>query len=857
MPKLVAEKGPDRGRSWSIKDQGVLLVGRDPDAQIHLRDDESSRRHCQIEFRDSLWWIRDLESTNGIQVNGELVSEIVALKHNDHIDIGVTRLTFLHEDDPLIGKVIGGCKVEKRIGRGGMGTVYQARQISLDRPVALKILSHKYTSDQAFIDMFIREARAAGKLSHPHIVQVYDVGKQEDLHYFTVELVSEGSIEKRIDESGALPMLEALDIVRQAAKGLEFAEKQGIVHRDIKPGNLLVNNHGIIKIGDLGIARKTDASGLVSQKEGVSGSPHYIAPEQARGDAIDQRADIYSLGATLFHCLAGKTPYKGKGARDVILKHMDATHAPDIDEVAPENTIPNEVKDLLAKMMSPSPEGRPGNAKYLGEVIDVLIHENQQKAPTARSKSGIFLVILFVFVSGYSSTKFFNETPMKSPIEIQVEKVLLDLPEAQQKTELLINSGRLGAAEEQLLQLSTEVEFLVDNSELLSSEQLLVAKEKLRNLESNLESEYSKLAELDQENSARSLLAEALSNEENPSSFSARISTLENLISKYPNTRAANKASELISELKSEEAIADKKQQAAERDWNLVRSRAEGWLRSDQPGRARAEVLQLSEVHRGTRAWDQRDQFLMELTTSAISMWQSAMIEARSFIEEGRLAEAEDILNQMSTRALIPETESFSLQLRGEIENSNSASKTPEKTSISPALTRSWGIWNQSFSGQKAARDLRSALLEESYSSPDRRRIDQHLEMFTQFDRQLASLVQQSLPTRRNRQVSTNSGSFKATEVTLQNDRIIYRDTPGGLGRYLLWKEILPGSRLDLLLEADLEKDWMGYLGLLLEWNNRKEAAERIWQEMDFETLQDLLNDLQSSENPSEESTNP
>ncbi|NRA75522.1 MAG: FHA domain-containing protein, partial [Planctomycetes bacterium] len=235
MPRIIAEKGPDRGSTWAIREEGVLLIGRDSGAQIALRDEETSRRHCQLEFRSGQWLIRDLDSTNGVMVNGETISGPTVLKHNDHIELGVSYLTFLSDDDPLLGAEIGGCRIEQRIGRGGMGTVYRARQKSLDRPVALKILSEKYTRNRQFIDLFIREARAAGRLSHPHIVQVYDVGNELNQHFFTMELVAGGSVEKIIDEIGAIETDQALRYARDAARGLEYAEKQGIVHRDIKP----------------------------------------------------------------------------------------------------------------------------------------------------------------------------------------------------------------------------------------------------------------------------------------------------------------------------------------------------------------------------------------------------------------------------------------------------------------------------------------------------------------------------------------------------------------------------------------------------------------------------------------------
>ncbi|OUU23583.1 MAG: hypothetical protein CBC13_05315 [Planctomycetia bacterium TMED53] len=846
MPRIVAEKGPDRGRSWSVRSDGTLLVGRDTSAQISLRDEEISRRHCQIEFRDSSWWIRDLESTNGIQINGEVASDRVKLKHNDHIDLGVTRLTFLLEEDPLIGKTLGGCLVIARIGRGGMGTVYQARQISLDRPVALKVLSDKFTRDQSFIDMFIREARAAGLLSHPHIVQVYDVGREGELHYFTMELMDGGSAEKRIDESGALPLYDALDIARQAALGLDYAEKQGIVHRDIKPGNLMMTQGGVVKIGDLGIARKADSSGVVSQKEGVSGSPHYIAPEQARGEAIDQRADIYSLGATLYHCLTGKTPYKGGGAREVILKHMNATEAPDPWMIVPKSLIPADVRSLLQRMMSPDKDRRQENAQRLAQDLDHLMVRYPEGS---RNKPPVPLVVAAFLVLLVGGALFFNQdrgeyndepSPLQQ-IQIQISQLK---PEVEEIESRVSSSADLAQLLEDLDRIQLAIEKLESKKVEGSENDLKSLRENYQRALRATHLEDERREELELESQARELLADLMMESEVSKNSEDRIPPLEALIAKYPDTRASKMAGQTVENLKSEIAEQKLRNQAAERDWNTLRARAEGWLRSEQPGRARKEVLSLSDQHVDTESWEEREAMLLQIDQQAIDMWRQARVEIRSLLEKNRKAEANDRLNQVISRALIPATTAFEEELRKEISTSQDSTQLPEFSQLSPVLIAGWNKWNDDFSGLEAARVVRASLLENRYSAEDLKTAERHTESFELFDRLLSQQPDVQLEFESKRKILTPTKEISAPFATLKGDRVIFRDSAQGLRRYLLWSELTPQSRLDLWQESAPKGEWADFIALLLEFNQRSAEAAGIWQQQGDSPLKALLSDL-------------
>ena len=827
MPRIVAEKGPDRGSTWSIQKHAVLLIGRDNTAQISLRDEEISRRHCQIECRDDVCLIRDLESTNGVLVNGEEISEPTTLRHNDHIEVGITRLTFLTDDDPLLGSEIGGCQVEQRIGRGGMGTVYRARQKSLDRPIALKILSDKYTRNPQFISLFIREARSAGRLSHPHIVQVYDVGKEDSHHYFTMELVAGGSVEKVIDESGALPLDQALRCARDAATGLEYAEKMGVVHRDIKPGNLMISSNGAVKIGDLGIARTTDESGVASQKDGVSGSPHYIAPEQARGDSIDQRADIYSLGATLFHCLAGRTPYRGAGAREVILKHIQATTPPDLAEVAPQ--VPAEVVQLVARMMDSNRDQRPANARVLGEELDQLLQDHGSRgidgsvgnSGPSRLKLLIFLVILVGSVAGWMQWQ--NNQDEKTRAAQQTAQYFDAVSKSLDLADSAVSRGDPVGAEE-LLESIKKIP--------------LDLQPRVTDLELAIETEHQRVDALSREEGARSHLADILSATQQEMKPAQKLQQLLELVDSHPGTRAGERAKVLAQQLKLELQQASELEDRALFTWQEALARAEGWRSSRNPARAREEALTLSENFASTEAWQQRNLFLELLTSEAIILWAEASTEVKTLLDEGRFAQAEDIIDGVVTRALLPETRDLEPQLRAEVSKARKAAAAVRTPEIGPVLREGWSAFNRSFSGRESSSVLRDAALRDGLPESSMLVIDHHHEFLEQFDLALASLPPIDLPQRSGRLIEGSaSGDVAASIVRIEKDRVIYRDTEEQVGRYLLWKEVAPGSRLDLWIEAGPPAEMLIYITLLLEWAERKEEATPLWQRIAPETV--------------------
>ena len=188
----------------------------------------------------------------------------------------------------------------EKIGEGGMAIVYKAKCRLLNRYVAIKILRPEFTKDEQFVENFRRESQAAAGLSHPNIVSVYDVGQEGNIHFIVMELVEGKTLSKLIEEKGRLDYKEAINITRQVASALSLAHKNQIVHRDIKPHNILITNTGVAKLADFGIAKAVSASTIIGGNNKVMGSVHYFSPEQARGAYVDERSDIYSLGIVLY-----------------------------------------------------------------------------------------------------------------------------------------------------------------------------------------------------------------------------------------------------------------------------------------------------------------------------------------------------------------------------------------------------------------------------------------------------------------------------------------------------------------------------------------------------------------------------
>ncbi|MCS6975501.1 MAG: protein kinase [Gemmatales bacterium] len=258
------------------------------------------------------------------------------------------------------GLVLGPYKLLEQIGQGGMGVVYLAEHVKLHRQVALKILPQKSTKDKLALERFYREARAVAALDHPNIVRAYDVGEVDGVHYLAMEYVPGVNLQSHLDKKGPMPWRTAVGFIAQACRGLQHAFERGMIHRDIKPGNLLVDRQNTLKILDLGLARcfhndRDNITARLAQNEELTGSLDYMAPEVARGEqAIDIRSDIYSLGLTLYALITGKPPYEGTPAQKLLFHQMK--ELPLLHEVIAE--VPPELSAVVARMIAKDPAAR-------------------------------------------------------------------------------------------------------------------------------------------------------------------------------------------------------------------------------------------------------------------------------------------------------------------------------------------------------------------------------------------------------------------------------------------------------------------------------------------------------------------
>jgi len=253
----------------------------------------------------------------------------------------------------------------EKIGDGGMAVVYKGKDRLLNRYVAIKILRPEFTKDEQFIENFRRESQAAAGLSHPNIVGVYDVGKEGNIYYIVMELIDGKVLSQIIKEKGKLDYKEAIHIIRQVASALSLAHKNQIVHRDVKPHNILITSTGVAKLADFGIAKAVSAATIVGGSNKVMGSVHYFSPEQARGAYVDERSDIYSLGIVLYEMLTGKVPFDGDNPVSIALMHIN-DDVPSVTEEVP--GLPPQLEKIIRK----------ATAKYQSsryKVIDDMISD--------------------------------------------------------------------------------------------------------------------------------------------------------------------------------------------------------------------------------------------------------------------------------------------------------------------------------------------------------------------------------------------------------------------------------------------------------------------------------------------------
>ena len=289
------------------------------------------------------------------------------------------------EGGMLVNKQIGGYKLVRRIGEGGMGEVYLAEQLTMHRTVALKILHNKWADDEEFRKRFLLEARAAGKLSHQNLIQVYDVNKYQGKYYFSMEFIDGVTVEDLIRHEGALSVDKVIDICMQTCQALKYLATHNIVHRDIKPANIMVTKDGTIKLGDFGFIQSVWDAELMQEGTTI-GTPDYISPEQARGERnLDVRSDIYSLGASIFHMLTAKTLFQGSCSK-VMRDHIE-TEPPRLEDLRKD--LPKDLLRVMRKMTAKQPIDRyqsPEEVIKDMEMLRIDVASGAGTIPTSRSQ---------------------------------------------------------------------------------------------------------------------------------------------------------------------------------------------------------------------------------------------------------------------------------------------------------------------------------------------------------------------------------------------------------------------------------------------------------------------------------------
>jgi serine/threonine protein kinase len=282
--------------------------------------------------------------------------------------------------DTMLGKIIAGrYEILEHIAGGGMAAVYQGRDNVLDRIVAVKVMDPQLGQDDEFVKRFILEAQATGRLSHPNIVNVYDAGEEDGMYYMVMEFVEGITLKEYIIEKGFLSVEEAAEISAQICDGLAHAHKQGIIHRDIKPHNILCTPDGRYKLTDFGIARLVDAATHLTKTGTVMGSVHYFSPEQASGHNISYPSDLYSLGVVLFEMLTGSVPFDAKEHILVAMMHL---HDEVPDPRLVQEDLPESFTQVLNRVLAKKPEDRYQTAdEYKTALLQALSHNTWQEIP--------------------------------------------------------------------------------------------------------------------------------------------------------------------------------------------------------------------------------------------------------------------------------------------------------------------------------------------------------------------------------------------------------------------------------------------------------------------------------------------
>jgi eukaryotic-like serine/threonine-protein kinase len=284
--------------------------------------------------------------------------------------------------DSLIDTLFDGrYRIQRKLGAGGMADVYLAEDQELGRRVAIKILNDRHANDDQFIERFRREAKNAAALNHPSIVSIYDRGEAEDTYYIAMEFLDGRTLKELIVSRGAAPINVAIEYARQILSALRFAHRHGIVHRDIKPHNVLVDSEGRVKVTDFGIARA--GTSQMTETGSIVGTAQYLSPEQARGGEIDPRSDLYSLGVVLYELLTGKTPFDGETPVEIAMKHLSNPPQPPSKL---RSDIPPELDQVVMRALAKNPDDRYQNAEEMEADLERVARGRPVAATTAATQ---------------------------------------------------------------------------------------------------------------------------------------------------------------------------------------------------------------------------------------------------------------------------------------------------------------------------------------------------------------------------------------------------------------------------------------------------------------------------------------
>ena len=328
------------------------------------------------------------------------VIDVTGLEPGDSITCPYCRNEF------PITRQFGNFLLERQLGAGGMGTVYLGRDVTLDRVVAVKVLRPELVSDHKFMATFLREAEITASLNHPNIVQVYAFGEHELVYYLVVEYISGGSLDDRIMTLGSITELEGIEIGIAVARGLECALQRGLIHRDIKPGNILFNANNTPKVVDFGLSLSFETTDHFDGE--IWGTPYYVAPEKLERLPEDFRSDLYSLGATLFHAISGRPPYEGEDPNDVAMKHLSGSVI-SLKAFVPD--ISDQTTFAVSKAMARNPEDRyESYGEFIAQledakrrITDPNFKETQKQdvaiiGSSSGSKYGIWMILGVVLI---------------------------------------------------------------------------------------------------------------------------------------------------------------------------------------------------------------------------------------------------------------------------------------------------------------------------------------------------------------------------------------------------------------------------------------------------------------------------